>query len=129
MATPAIAAKGIAAATINTTQVADGLNTFFTHNNDGDITKPWAYINWVFFDERFNYAGGGFDRIGGNGTVKDHNNVTIPNITVPKNGYVFVYCSNESNYNVFFDNLQVVHTRGALLEETHYLRLALPWRG
>ncbi len=129
VATPAIAAKGIAAATINTTQVADGLQQFFTHNSDGDNTKPWAYINWVFFDERFNYAGGGFDRIGGSGTVKNHNNSTIPTITVPKNGYVFVYCSNESNYNVFFDNLQVIHTRGALLEETHYYPFGLTMAG
>ncbi len=120
VATPAIAAKAIAAGTINTTQVFDGITDFFKHNNDADATKPWAYINWVFFDERFNYAGGGFDRIGASGSIKNHNNSTIPNIIVPKNGYVFVYCSNESDYNVFFDNLQVVHTRGALLEETHY---------
>lgn len=75
------------------------------------------------------YAGGGFDRIGASGSVKNHDNTTIPTIAVPKNGYVFVYCSNESAYNVFFDNLQVIHTRGALLEETHYYPFGLVMSG
>ncbi|THU39222.1 hypothetical protein FAM09_11955 [Niastella caeni] len=121
LATPTMAAKGLTTAGISTTPLTDALNAFRTRNDGTSV--PWAYVNWIFFDEQFNYAGGGFDRIGGNGVVKDHNNVTIPTLTAPKNGYVFVYCSNESQYNVFFDNMQVIHTRGPLLEETHYY----PW--
>jgi len=99
----------------------------FMNNDHSSTTRPQAYINWIFFDEQFRYAGGGFDAVSENNlTLKTHN---IPTINVPKNGYVFVYCSNETAIDVFFDNLQVVHTRGALLEETHYYPFGLTMAG
>ena len=71
-------------------------------------------------------AGGGFDRVGSSGTVKSHSNTAI---VAPKSEYVFVYCSNESPHNVFFDNIQVIHSRGPLLEETHYYPFGLTMAG
>jgi RHS repeat-associated protein len=95
--------------------------------------RPRAAINWIIFDEQFKWGGGGFDMVGAaadnNGTYKIHDLSTIPTINILKNGYIYIYCSNESQYKVFFDNLQVFHTRGPILEETHYYPFGLVMSG
>lgn len=88
-----------------------------------------AAINWIIFDDNFKYVSGGFDMTGSSAVVKNHNNTSIPDIIIPKNGYIYVYCSNESQYDVFFDNLQVIHSRGPILEETHYYPFGLVQKG
>jgi RHS repeat-associated protein len=86
--------------------------------------KPMAYINWILFDEQFKYVNGSFSRVGDGNTIKDHF-AELQNITVNKNGYLYVYCSNQSPAKVFFDNLQVIHTKSPLVEETHYYPFGL----
>lgn len=87
--------------------------------------RPKAFINYVFLDEQFKMAGGGFSAVKADGGLKLDHFAELQNKIAPKNGYVYIYVSNESPVNVFFDNLQVVHTRGPILEETHYYPFGL----
>ena len=42
-------------------------------------------------------------------------------ITATKNGFLYVYVSNETpNINVYFDNLQITHIKSPLLQEQSY---------
>ena len=82
--------------------------------------KPKAYLTVLFFDERFNFVeeGSKSDRVkaAGDGAAA----LTLTNTKAPKNGYAFVYLSNESNTYVYFDNFEVTHVRGRLVEENSY---------
>jgi len=60
---------------------------------------------------------GGADDVATGGGYKLH----VPaSIAASKNGFLYVYVSNESSYPVYFDNLNIRHTPGPIVEETHY---------
>jgi len=89
---------------------------------------PRAYINWLLFDNQFNLvsSSSGFDAVSSTyDDLKSHSKT----VDISKNGYLYVYCSNESDQPVFFDNLQLIHTHGPLLEETHYYPFGLTMNG
>lgn len=125
--------KGITASDLNgQSAITDLINGFLQdprRNNDGTTQTPRAYINWMLLDEQFKYVKGNVSRVGVPNVVKDHLDPSLRNISVAKNGYLYVYVNNESPVKVYFDNLQVIHTKGALLEETHYYPFGLTMEG
>jgi RHS repeat-associated protein len=128
--TAGIIGKGITGSTLNSnTTLNVAINGFKATQPAQGSTTPKAFINWILFDEQMNFVTGNFDPVGTNGIVKTHNISTIPTITANKNGYLFVYCSNESPHNVYFDNLQVLQTHGQIIEETHYYPFGLSMAG
>lgn len=96
---------------------------------------PKAYLNWILLDEQQlqvvnNNTGAAIvpDIPGGAGRVVLQAN-SGNDIEVTKNGYLYVFVSNESKGNVYFDDFTVVHTPGPLLEETHYYPFGLTMAG
>ncbi len=100
-------------------------------------SRPKAFINWILLDEQFKYYAGGFEQVGSDEELKIH---TISRNSATKSGYLYVYAcpsvtqwrrvSNETtNIPVYFDNLQVTHYRGPVLEKTYYYPFGLTMAG
>ena len=102
--------------------VGDFLQNKQTPNYDN--TKPKAFLNWMIVDEEFKKVS----------SVNHMGAVQVPAIsggssqplvgpaemTVRRNGWLYVYVSNESDQNVYFDDLIVNHKRGPVTEVTDY---------
>lgn len=111
------------------------LGSFLNSQNGGGNATPQAYMNIMFFDENFNFVP--YDNVIGLGSygwrvVADGDGqapLVAANIKVPKNGYAYIYLSNESQTNVFFDNFAVTHNRGRIAEENAYYPYGLKIKG
>jgi RHS repeat-associated protein len=125
------------AATNSVTKGASGnINTTLTGNvpfgtatgpdaSNASGNMPKAYFTILFFDERFNFIeeNSTSRRVAtaGDGATA----LTLANIKAPKNGYAYIYVSNESAEPVYFDNIQVTHEHKQIIEEDHYYSYGL----
>ncbi|MFL5788319.1 MAG: DUF6443 domain-containing protein [Flavisolibacter sp.] len=104
---------------------------YFLNSEAYTSSNPKAYLNWVLFDEQFKYvaSSSGYIQVGpANGTTVSP--LMQNGIPINKNGYLYVYVSNQTpGQDVFFDNLQVTHIRGPILEQTDYYPFGLTMQG
>ncbi len=120
---------------VNTTLTANtDLSTFIGQHN-GAGTAPKAYLNVVFLDEQFKFISNDpvTPTVGSNFVRVSSNNNPGANMTLqqkaPKNGWAFVFVSNESNETVYFDNLLVSQEHSRNAEESHYYPFGLKIAG
>ena len=92
--------------------------------SEPSASPPKAYLNIVFFDEQFNYINSYFQRVSIS-CDQSRQPLILINNEAQKNGWCYIYLSNESNEPVYFDNFQVTHERGRIIEENHYYSYGL----
>jgi RHS repeat-associated protein len=110
----------------------NGLTDFLNSQPEdaGDPENPKAYLNWILLDEQFKLVPTGSGFIPVAGFSANLRTLAQSNTTMPKNGYLIVYVSNETERrDVFFDNIVVQHYPGPLVEETHYYPFGLTMAG
>ena len=97
-------------------------------NNTSGSTQPKAYLHVLLFNEQFQFdnVNSVVVQIRSTANVKDN---LAQVVNVKKNGYAYIYFSNESDNDVYFDNFKLTDVRGPILEETHYYPFGLAMAG
>jgi len=98
---------------------SDGLFTglFAPQSPSGGYTyQPKAYMHILLFDEQFKFDAANSYVVQVSAWVQESRQTLYGSASVKKNGYAYIYFSNESNDLVFFDNFNLTHQAGPLLE-------------
>ena len=123
--TPQVAylGKGAAGGGATNSILQPGLKTFSgTQTPQG--SAPRAYLNYVVLDEKsFKAVQSGFiavPQITGTTQKQLLQLAAGSDINITHNGYLYVWVSNESKGNVYFDDIRIDYQQGPLLEENHF---------
>jgi RHS repeat-associated protein len=111
----------------STSPIYAALNSFLPTIDSTPSLKPKAYLNWILLDDQLKYVSSypqsGAVVVGTAGTL---NSIGYTGLPITKNGFLYIWVSNETpNWDVFFDNLVIKQYAGPLLEETHYYPFGL----
>ncbi|UYQ91124.1 DUF6443 domain-containing protein [Chitinophaga horti] len=91
--------------------------------------RPNAYLNFVLFDEQFKLV----EENSGVRQVQEKpdelQTLAADKMVMKESGFLYVYASNESAQDVYFDNLAVMSGSSPVLEETHYYPFGLTMAG
>ncbi|RBL88136.1 DUF6443 domain-containing protein [Chitinophaga flava] len=97
--------------------------------DENKADKPKAYLNFVLFDDQLKLVedNSGLKQV--KGEPDQLQTLAVNPMPVKKSGFLYVYTSNESAQDVFFDNVVVTQTTGKVIEETHYYPFGLTMAG
>jgi RHS repeat-associated protein len=100
-------------------------------STSGTDQAPKAYLNVLFFNEQFQFdaASSVVVKVAYGLSKQTIDRMFSNALTAGKSGYVYVYFSNESETQVYFDNFMLTHERSSLTEETHYYPFGLTMAG
>jgi len=128
-----VANNGTHGGTIPLTDINAGAGAVlddFLNGQTYDNSKPKAFLNWLIVDEEFKKVTSSF-HMGAvqvpliTGAMQKQQLTGPANMTVRRNGWLYVYVSNESNQDVYFDDLVVNHKRGPVVEANNYYAFGL----
>ena len=83
-----------------------------------------AYLNYIIFDKDFKAVQQGFVPLDddANGSAME---ISIPGQVVQEEGFAYVYLTNESNAEVYFDDFEVTVTESAVIQSNGYYPFGL----
>ncbi|TAM96464.1 MAG: hypothetical protein EPN39_13610 [Chitinophagaceae bacterium] len=115
------------------TVLSGDLPQFFTHQEDSiyNTSAPKAFLNWVAFDNQLNMNGAnsGVVQVPVITGSEQAQPLVAPEQIIQKDGYIYIYVSNESAQKVYFDNLVIHHNRGPILQENNFYPYGLNMAG
>ncbi|WP_157304024.1 DUF6443 domain-containing protein [Chitinophaga tropicalis] len=91
--------------------------------------RPKAYLNFVLFDDNFKLVEGNSGVRQLKATPDELQELKVDKMPIQKNGFLYVYTSNETAQDVYFDNVSLALASGPVLEETHYYPFGLAMAG
>ncbi len=110
-----------------TSPLMGALNSYATTKDSTPSDRPKAYLNWILLDNQLQSADSKAYPLGDKlilGTIGE------TAIRAKKSGYLYIWVSNETpGWDVFFDNLSIVHRTGPMVEENHYYPFGLTMAG
>ena len=87
-------------------------------------TRPAAYLNYILFDKHMNMYQHGHAQISESGALET---LSLADIEATKEGWIYVYLSNESNSlnEVYFDDMVVTIEESMVVQNTDYYPFGL----